>query len=228
MNIVEISIAIVNFLLGFLVFYLTAYSKTKGKNKALKEDISKLEDEKQKIIAKYQAETESIKKQHTLDIEKRKFQYEDKRIQFQKYFSILDQFHAKSNKIFTERLAPLMNEFMASSSATDDESNKAFNSGIQSLFNELYEEQIKISSETNSIRLISSPEIDELLVKLESAIKASTDDASNMLKFMATPEFMSDQTLLSPHQQKAEKSGASVLEYHKELRNRMKYELNEI
>lgn len=91
MNIVEISIAIVNFLLGFLVFYLTAYSKTKGKNKALKEDISKLEDEKQKIIAKYQAETESIKKQHTLDIEKRKFQYEDKRIQFQKYFSILDQ-----------------------------------------------------------------------------------------------------------------------------------------
>ncbi len=96
------------------------------------------------------------------------------------------------------------------------------------MFIELYEEQIKISNETNSIRLISSPEIDILLDKLELAVKKSTDDAGDMMKFMATPQFLADQTLLSPCQQRAEESGAFVLQCRDELRSRMKYELDEI
>lgn len=76
---VEVSTAIVSFVFGILVLYLTAYSNAKGKNRALEEDVSRLEDEKQKIIAKYRAETEELKKQHSLEIEKRKYKYEDKR-----------------------------------------------------------------------------------------------------------------------------------------------------
>ena len=34
--------------------YLTAYTKEKGKVKALREDVAKIEDEKQKVISKYQ------------------------------------------------------------------------------------------------------------------------------------------------------------------------------
>ncbi len=109
MYLVEISTTIASFVSGILAIYLTAYSKAKGKNRALKEDISRLEDEKQKIIAKYRAETEELKKQHSLEIEKRKYQYEDKRTQFTKYFSMLDQFHGKSHKIFTERFSPILN-----------------------------------------------------------------------------------------------------------------------
>ena len=52
MYLVEVSTAIVSFVFGILVLYLTAYSKAKGKNRALEEDVSRLEDEKQKIIAK--------------------------------------------------------------------------------------------------------------------------------------------------------------------------------
>lgn len=232
MYLVEISIAIVSFVLGFLSIYLTAYSKTKGRNRALSEDVSRLEDEKQRIIAKYRDETEELKKQHALDIEKRKYQYEEKRVQFTKFFSMLDEYHGKSHKLFTERFSPIMNQFRASYLQDDKESqNRAiavFNAGIQSLFNELYQEHIRITNETNSIRLISSPEIDELLDKLESAVKKSTDDAAEVMSFMATPQFWADQTRIAPYQRRAEESGKSVLKCRDDLRKRMKHELNEI
>lgn len=89
------------FVIGIIVVYLTAYSKAKGQNKALREDLSALEDEKQKIVAKYMAEAEELKKNHALDIEKRKYQYDEKRAQFVKYFALIDEFHGKSNDIFS-------------------------------------------------------------------------------------------------------------------------------
>jgi len=215
-----------------LSLYLTAYTKAKGKNHALKEDISKLEDEKQRTIAKYRDETEELKKQHSLEIEKRKYQYEDKRTQFTKYFSVFDQFQNKGHKLFTGRFTPIFSEYMAVCMEDDVEkqniANIEFNHGIQSLFNELYDEQIKISNETNSIRLISSPDVDKLLDELESAVKLSTNQAGEMIKFMATPEFMNDQALIVPYQTEAEELGVLVLQCRDKLRNQMKLELNEI
>lgn len=67
----EVLFNIFCFALGALSIYLTAYLKVKGKNRALIEDNRQLEEDKQKIVAKYRAETEKIKKQHSLDIEKR-------------------------------------------------------------------------------------------------------------------------------------------------------------
>lgn len=232
MQLTEIISPLVGFILGMLVIYLTAYSKAKGRNKALQEDISRLEDEKQKIVAKYRAETEELKKQHALEIEKRKFKYEEKRAQFSKYFALLDEFHGKSNSLFTERFSPIMNQFLASY-LSDDESVQQqaileFNSEVQYVFNELYQEQLKVTSETNSIRLISSPELDNLLNELENTVKKATDEASEMLKFMATPEFWADQSLIKPYQEQAIKTGLEVQKLRDDLRNRMKAELDEI
>jgi hypothetical protein len=103
-----------------------------------------------------------------------------------------------------------------------------FNREVHLLFNQIYEEQLKVNSETNSIRLISSDIMDELLDKLESSVKASTDDAAEMLRFMATPEFWADQSLISPLQQKTEFSGQLVLTCRNAVRIRMKEELNDI
>ncbi|MEI6214999.1 MAG: hypothetical protein WCP10_12910 [Desulfuromonadales bacterium] len=232
MSVTEILPPILSFLFGMLVLYLTAYSKAKGKNKALQEDVSKLEDEKQKVLAKYMTEMEWIKKQHALDIEKRKYLYDEKRQQFVKYFALLDEFHRKSNAIFTSQFQPIMNRFLASYLVTDETAkNNAileFNREVHLIFNQLYEEQLKVNTETNSIRLISSDTMDELLDKLESAIKKSTDDASEMLKFMATPEFWADQSLIMPLQQKSENTGQLVLTRRNAVRSRMKIELNEI
>jgi len=66
------------------------------------------------------------------------------------------------------------------------------------------------------------------LDELELAVKNSTDDAGEMMKFMGTPPFWTDQTLLSPYQRRAEESGSLVLQCRDKLRSQMKYELDEI
>ncbi len=228
----EVIFNILSFLAGMSLIYLTAYMKIKGKNKALKEDISVLENEKQKIIAKYRAETEEIKKQHTLDIEKRKYQYEEKRTQFSKYFSLLDEFHGKCNSIFAEKFSPMMAEFMSSCLVESEELQRQatvkFNEDTQNLFFELNAEHLKIQTETNSIRLISSPEVDLLLNLLESAVKLATDQSTEMIQFMTKPEFWADQSLIMPYQEKLVISGKEVLDCRNKLRDKMKSELNEI
>jgi hypothetical protein len=124
-----------------------------------------------------------------------------------------------------------MNRFLASNSVEDKTArNRAiveFNREVQVLFNQLYEEQQKVNFETDSIRSFSSGKLDELLDKLESAVKKSTDDAAEVLKYMATPELWADQFLAAPLQ-KAENSVQLVLTCRNAVRSRMKVELDGI
>ncbi len=232
MSIAEILYIALSFFLGMFVLYLTAYSKAKGTNKALQEDVSRLEDEKQKVLAKYKIEMEEIKKQHSLEIEKRKYLYDEKRQQFVKFFALLDEFHQKSNAVFTNQFPPIMDRFLKSCLDQDKETKDSgileFNREVQLLFTQLYDEQLKVNAATNSIRLISSDTMDDLLDKLQAAVKESTDDASEMLKFMGAPEFWVDQSLIIPLQKKSESSGQLVMICRNALRSRMKTELNEI
>lgn len=219
------------FVLGALSIYLTAYLKVKGKNRALIEDNRQLEEDKQKIVAKYRAETEEIKKQHSLDIEKRKYQYEDKRLQFSKYFALLDEFHGKCNSIFLEKFQPIMTEFLSGCLNEEEVKNRAivkYNQDVQALVFELNEEHLKVKTEQNSIRLIASEKVDVLLDKLEVAVKNATDASTEMLRFMSTQEFWADQSLIVPYQEKATIFGQDVQRFHNALKEQMKQELKEI
>lgn len=257
MSVIEIALLLLSFILGMCVLYFTAYSKAKRKNRALQEAISRLEDEKQKVQDKYIAEKEknesprrnqrgfvpaeikkqwevppaAIKKPRAFSIEKRECWFDEKRQRFVNYFTLLDEFHRKNNEIFTLQFHPIMNRFLTSNSVTDETNrNRAvleFNSEVQLLFNQLYEEQQKVNSETDSIRSFSSAALDKLLDKLEAAINQSTDDAAEVLKFMATPVLWADQSLAAPLH-KAEDSVQIVLTCRNAVRSRMKVELSEI
>lgn len=228
----ELVYSVAGIILGFLSLYLTAYAKAKGKNKALEEDVSRLEDEKQRVITKYQAELQELKREHALDLEKRKYLYEEKRQQFTKFFSMLDEFQRKSYALFRERFYPVMNQFLSSYTGTSGEADQAaianFAKSVQDLFHELSEEQIRIANETNSIKLIASDEMDDLLNRLDEAVGESTSDANEMLKFMATHEFWADQSLVVPYQKKAEESGMLVKQCRDNIMSLMKRELQEI
>jgi len=253
----EILTPVFSFFLGMCALYFTAYSKAKRKNRELQEAISILEEEKQKALVKYAVEKEKnesprskqrnvvsaeIKKQWDLppavitkprvvDIEKCECRYDEKRQRFVDYFKLLDDFHRKNNEIFTLQFHPIMNRFLASNAAEDEtDRNRAiaeFSREVQSLFNQMYEEQQKVNSATDSIRSFSSVTLDGLLDKLESAVKQSTGDAAEVLKFMATPELWADQSLAVPIQ-KAEKSVQLVLTCRNAVRSRMKVELSKI
>lgn len=228
----DVILNILFFVLGALSIYLTAYLKVKGKNRALIEDNHQLEEDKQKIVAKYRAETEKIKKQHSLEIEKRKYQYEDKRLQFSKYFALLDEFHGKCNSIFLEKFQPIMTEFLSGcldeNEVVKNQAIVKYNQNVQALVFELNEEHLKVKTEQNSIRLIASKKVDALLDKLEVAVKNATDSSTEMLRFMSTQEFWEDQSLIVPYQEKATLFGQDVQKCHNALKEQMKQELKEI
>lgn len=217
----EIVFNIVAFILGALVLYFTAYMKVKGKNKALIEDVSRLEEEKQKVI-----------KEHTLDVEKRKYQYESKRQEFTKYFHLLDEFHSRCNSAFVEKFQPITTAFFDSYLDENEKEQHQtlvkYNEDVHLLFLELNSEQLKLKSETNSIRLIASPKVDELLNTLEAHIEQATDLSTEMLKFMATPTYITDNSTVEPYQQEVAELGNSVIVLQNQLRNQMKQELDEI
>lgn len=224
--------SVVSFLLGMFVVYITAYTKAKGKNKALQEDNIRLENDKQKVVAQHRNETEELKKQHSLDIEKRKYQYEEKRHQFSKYFKLLDEFNNRSNQTFVEEFYPIMNEFFNAIIESENDVYQAelikFNEKMQVLTHKLHEESLKVSTETNSIRLISSPEIDKLLDVMELAIKQVTDQSTEMMNFMMSEEFIKDQSLITPLVKRSKESGVVVKGYKNALIAQMKKELDEI
>jgi len=228
----EAVIVFISFCFGALSIYLTAYTKEKGKNKALKEDVFELENEKQKIIAKFQTEMEEIKKQHSLDVKKREFKYIDKREQFTKYFALLEGFHSKTNSMIVESFQPIIGEFsVAFMNGTQEEQNVAihnFSNSINVLSQELNSELLTLKTKTHGIRLISSIELDLLLNELELAVTKSTNDATAMTQFMSKPEFWADQSLLKPYEEQNLSSGNKVAEIHEKVKLQMKSELNVI
>ncbi|WP_318514504.1 hypothetical protein [Photobacterium leiognathi] len=228
----DLALNIICFGAGALSLYLTAYLKVKGKNKALLEDNQKLEEEKQKVIAKYRAETEEIIKQHTLDIERRKFQYEDKRAQFSKYFSLLDEFQNKCNSILIERFQLIMKEFLSEYLVNDDsvkrQATVKYNENIQILVFELNEEYLKVKTEQNSIRLIASPKVDSLLDELEIVTKGATESSIKMLNVMSTEEYWADTSIITPYLENSTACGHAVQSSYNALKEQMKLELHEI
>jgi hypothetical protein len=250
----EIIPLLLSFILGICVLYFTAYSKIKRRNRALQEAVLILEDKKQQALARQIAGKEKNelpsrqqrgfapaefnicgeapverKKPLPVNIEKRDCSCDEKRRRFVEYFTLLDDFHRKNNEIFTLQFHPIMNRFLASNSVKDEtDRNRVileFNREVQNLFNQLHEELQKVSSETSGIRSFSSDTLDKLLDQLESAVKQSTDDAAEVLKFMATPDLWADKSLAVPLQ-KAEDSVQLILNCRNAVRNRMKVELN--
>lgn len=228
----NLGIGIISVLGSLGLVFFTAYMKEKGKNQGLKEDNKKLEDDKQKIIAKYQIEMEEIKKQHTLEIEKKKFQYQDKRTQFSKFFILLDEFNGKCNVKMMEEFQPIVNELYDSFKVDDEvihrEAYVKYTKKIVKLFFELNADHQKILTETNSIRLISSSKIDIHLNSLQLILKLATDKSLEMFQLMGTQDFWQDNSLSAPLLEKMAILGNQILACRNEIREQMKIELNEI
>ncbi len=228
----EYIIGLLFFLSGMVAGYFASYTKAKGKNRALKEDIENLENQKQQVQIKYSKEIEELKKNNTLNIELRKHKYQEKKDQFAKFFTLLDAFHNKSNEIFIERFGPIYSNFMenylADDESTQNEAITDFNHEIMTLFNELNQEYLKLSTETNSIRLITSSTLDELLDRLNTKVGEATNTTQGMLKMMASQEFWTDQTVSQPLQEKAELEGQDIIAIRDSIRKQMKVELDQI
>ena len=87
-------------LLGLIILYVRSFIKEKAR-------ISALKSENKRLIE----QTEEIKKNFQLEIEKRKYQYESKKEQYLNFFKLLDSFTRETNKTTQEKLIPILDEF---------------------------------------------------------------------------------------------------------------------
>lgn len=181
-------------IIGLLFLYLKTYISQKAKNKALRNENLTLTQQ-----------IEDIKKRHELDIAKRKYQYESKKEQYLKFFQLIDSFTGKQNLSCINKMTPIITEFYAGFLATIDdktEQNKVctvYMEKIQNLMNENNTELMKVKQETNTIRLIASQEVIELLNLMERTYDYMFDTSAQIINMLPNNIMKNNQIVLQKH-----------------------------
>jgi len=148
-----LNIIVVAFI-GLLILYIKTYISERAKNKALNFNIKKVTEEKEQIISRFQKELEDVKKEHELDITKRKYLYESKRDAYNQFFFFLDNYNTKMNVEWTNNFLPVLEKFnkdflKASNKTHQSKIVTNFTNTTIQLTKEAYKDYTKLKSETN-------------------------------------------------------------------------------
>ncbi|WP_430908720.1 hypothetical protein [Maribacter sp. 2-571] len=208
-----------------LILYIRSFVQESGKIAALKRKNKELIEE-----------TESIKKNHQLDIAKRKYQYESKKEQYVNYFKLIDQFTSEANKSTQEKLMPILEEFNRNYLNASSQNNKrnenkaitAMSKKIQKLTFEANEDLMKIKQETNTIKLIASDEILDKLNLMELAYDRNMEKSHKMMSDLPKLMLSNDQEGMKRNQEEIEVSGLVIQKIKGDIIKLMRKELNEI
>ncbi|WP_378187503.1 hypothetical protein ACE939_04060 [Aquimarina sp. W85] len=218
-------IYIVGGFITLLILYLRSFFQESGKIAALKLRNKELVEE-----------TESIKKNHQLDIEKRKYQYESKKEQYVNFFKLIDKFTREANKSTQEKLMPILDEFNKNYLNAASQNNKrnetkavtVMSKKMQKLAFEANEDLIKIKQETNTIKLIASDEILNKLNLMELAYDKNMEKSNKMMSDLPRQMMINDQEGMKRNQREIEVSGLVIQGIKDDIIKLMRKELNEI
>lgn len=231
----EISIAL-TFLIGLLIITLKSYLAEKGKLKAQISENNKLIEQTESIKSKYSIELEELKKNHQLEISKRKYQYEGKKDIYIKFFKLLDEFSNKNNSETLAKFLPILDEFNRNYLQSTSKNNKSgetkaitvFQKKIQALLFDANQDLIRVKQETNTIRLLASDEVVKKLNLLTFAFDKSMQDSNKMMKNLLPLMLSNDQLKIQESQSKMELSGQVINLIKEEIIELMRIELNNI
>ncbi|MDN3414537.1 MULTISPECIES: hypothetical protein [unclassified Pseudoalteromonas] len=192
---IEILIGII---LGAIAGYVAAYLKKKAQNRALLEDVRRLEEEKRSVEKKFVVEVEQVKKEHNLEIEHRKYQYEDKRKVYSDFCNDLDKYQSQGQVIFKERMMPMMTRLLESIEDSDGSTKSVevsfsdYFSEMLLLCNDLNLAFVEVKNQTNKLRLSTSDEAESLLNDLLINLEQTKDLSTDFMQYLATPNGMND------------------------------------
>lgn len=214
---------LIGLIAGFLSGYLTTYFTEKAKNKALLEDIKRLTEERRKVEAAYE-----------LDIARRKYQYEDKRTQYFKYFGLIDQMSAEQHKVMLDEFLPIMGKYNKDylnaygNKGKETKTVAWFSDAMNKLLMKGNEALIRFRNETHTIKLIAGEEVLELIKDLDFYFDWSFEKSTKILKEIAAL-VLSDQTdRISDKTRELEVIGNLIKDQKQKLIDAVRRELNEI
>ena len=203
--------------------FFTSYLRERVKNRAYLADIKRLENEK-----------ELVRKEHQLDIEKRKYKYESKREQFVKYFNLIDDFTAQSNKDIQSRFLPMMTSYTQEylngygDKEKETEAITKFSSGIQTLMFEANENLIRLRGETNAIKIIADKRTVELINQMDKLYDKSFDLTALMIKELSSAVTTQDFSGVTQIERELKVYTDKILETKELMIEQIRTELDEI
>ena len=211
--------------IGLLALYIRSFVQESAKISALKRKNKELVEE-----------TESIKKNHQLDIEKRKYQYESKKEQYVEFFKMIDKFTSEANKSMQSNFLPILEKFNKNFLDASSKNNKksetsaitVFSKKVQKLTFDANEELLKLKQETNTIRLIASDEILNKLNVMDLTYDKMMEKSNRMMSTLPQQVMTNDQDGMKKNQKELEISAMVIKSLKDDIIKLMRKELNEI
>lgn len=189
---------VVGIILGAIGGFVLAYLKKKAQNLALLEDVRRLEEEKRAVEKKFVVEIEQVKKEHNLDIEHRKYQYEDKRRVYSNFCNELDKYQSQGQVVFEKRLKPMLNNLFSVIEQSNG-SHESLEFSLTECFSEMVElcndlnlAFVEVKNQTNQLRLSISNEAEELLNELLTNLEQTKDLSNEFLQNVVSPDVLRD------------------------------------
>lgn len=224
--------SIVAFIFGLLISYISTYARFKGQNRALIEDASRLENEKQKITDNYNRKIEELKKEHTLDIERRKYQYESKRDEYTKFMELLNDIQTADANLLMRDLAPALEayyEILRSGSMERVETvRKEFNRKLADAQSFRGQQSLLVFNKSNSIKLIATVNVAKLIDKLIELLDESLLNTNKAIKYLGSSSYIYTRSLPREIIESFENNTSSVDETRRSLIAEMKKDLDTI
>lgn len=168
----EIIPYILSLIITFMIGYLMSYFKEKAKNKALLEDNSKLI-----------AENEEIKQKYAVDLQKRKYKYEQKQKLYFEFMNKLDKFNAMSMSLIFDNLGSLMMKYyQAKTKEETDKFTIQFNEEARNIDTKMKKQLSELFSQINELKLTTSDESILLINELHDELMQVNN------KFLSIPD----------------------------------------
>ncbi|MHC0443241.1 hypothetical protein [Flavobacterium sp. 3-210] len=226
-------IYLIGVIIAISALYIKTYIQEKAKIDALKSENKKLIEQAEKIKSKYSKELEELKKEHQLEISKRRYKYESKRDQYVSFFQFLDQFTKDNTTKSQNKMTLIINDFMTDFLNAQDHEHQmkaitTMSNEMQKLTFEASKDLVRIKQETNTIRLIASEKVIQKLDMLNLAFDKTLADSNKTLNDLPSLIMNDDKHSINENQRQLEESGKIVKKYNDELIALMREELDEI
>lgn len=202
------------YILGIISLYFTAYTKEKAKlNASMKE-------------------LEELKKEHSLEIEKRKIKYDSKKTQYFKFMEEFDKFNGCLFDVLREDFSQMMlsyseacikNNLRKQSQLTVDFNKKAYDA-----ISKIQTQESKLFSQFNGLKLSTTDDIILILNDFAMEIKKTSKKLENLINYISSESFLYTGIIPKEILINEESAENKILELKEKLMSALKKDLDEL
>ena len=197
-------------IISAIITAIGVYLNERSKRKVLIKDNKRLVQEAELIRSDFAKQLEELKRDHQLDLQKRKYRYESKSKAYSNFFSKVDDMNTEINIKSADKMQVYITEYTRNlmRASTDNQQLKTtltYQKRTQTLMTDATRGLVKLKHETNEIRLHASNDVIECLDLLEHGYSKLIDDSNQLLSVIP-------QIVLSQSQELVQAMQAPVLE----------------